>query len=185
MRTSNQDSYLRIVCVPSDSFSSPPTPNSTWNFFQDRAIPFGDRASGDSATCAKVATVKTFINKSPINLQPAVLQAVLENTYIDDGDIEATSTSEISELQDEIKKILSKGSFCIKSWECSGEDGASKYLGMTWNRLNDRYLLKLRLNLPKKNRGITSTANLDSEFLQDQSVPITKKNVFLVMGPRT
>ena len=64
--TSDQDSYLRIVCVPSNSFSCAPTPNSTWNFFQDRAIPFGNSASGDNATCAKVATVKTFIHKSPI-----------------------------------------------------------------------------------------------------------------------
>ena len=83
-------------------------------------------------------------------------------------------------LQDSIGKILHKGGFCINSWECSGEDGASKYLGMTWNRLNDFYLLKFRLNLPKKSRGIPSGADLDSEFLQDQSAPITKKNVLSV-----
>ena len=29
VRTSDQDSYLQIVCVPSNSFSSSPTPNST------------------------------------------------------------------------------------------------------------------------------------------------------------
>ena len=33
--------------------------------------------------------------------------------------------------QDEIGKILSKGGFQIKSWECSGENSISKYLGMT------------------------------------------------------
>ena len=78
------------------------------------------------------------------------------------------------------KKMVSKGGFCIKSWECSAEDIASKYLGMTWDRLNDSYLLKFRLNLHKKNRGIPFGANLDSEFLQDHSAPITKKNVLSV-----
>ena len=85
VRTSDQDSYLRIVCVPATSFSSPPTPNPSWRYFRDRAIPFGDSASGDYATCAKVATVKTFIQDSPSDLQPAILQAILEDTYIDDG----------------------------------------------------------------------------------------------------
>ena len=44
VRTSDRDSFLRIVCVPSNSFSCPPSLNSTWNFFRDRAIPFGDSA---------------------------------------------------------------------------------------------------------------------------------------------
>ena len=35
VRTSNQDSYLRIVCVPSNSFSNPPTPNPSWRYFRD------------------------------------------------------------------------------------------------------------------------------------------------------
>ena len=80
-------------------------------------------------------------------------------------------------LQDSIGKILHKGGFCINSWECSGEDGASKYLGMTWNCLNNHYLLKFLLNLHKKSQGIPPRADLDSEFLQDQSARITKKNV--------
>ena len=63
--TTDKDSFLRIVCVPSNSFSSHPTPNPTWRYFRDRAIPFGDSASGDYATCAKVATVQTFIKEAP------------------------------------------------------------------------------------------------------------------------
>ena len=51
---------------------------------------------------------------------------------------------------------------------------------MTWDRLNDHYLLKFRLNLYKKLRGIPSGADLDSEFLLDKSVPISKKNVLSV-----
>ena len=82
MRTCDQDSYLRIVCVPSDSFSNPPTPTPSWRFFRDRAIPFGDSASGDYATCAKVAMLQTFIQDSSADLQPAILQAVLEDTLL-------------------------------------------------------------------------------------------------------
>ena len=63
--TSIKDSFLRIVCVPSGFFSSTPTTNPTCRYFRDQAIPFGDRASGDYATCAKVATVKTFIEGCP------------------------------------------------------------------------------------------------------------------------
>ena len=37
VHTSDQDSYLRIVCVPSNSFSVPPTPNPSWRYFRDRA----------------------------------------------------------------------------------------------------------------------------------------------------
>ena len=51
---------------------------------------------------------------------------------------------------------------------------------MTWNRQDDRYLLKFRPNLHQKVRGIPSGEDLDSEFLQDKSVPITKKNMLLV-----
>ena len=97
--------YNFVVSSTSSSTKLKMTTDSsmhTWNFFRDCAIPFGDSTSGDYATCAKVATVKTFINKSPINLQSAVLQAVLEGTYIDDGGIEASFTNEISTLQDKI-----------------------------------------------------------------------------------
>jgi len=177
---SDKDSYLRIVCVPTNFFSKPPTLNRTWRYFRDRAIPFGDSASGDYATCAKIATVQTFIKDSPTSLQPAILQAILEDTYIDDGGVGAKSVEEVSELQQEIGNILEKGGFHIKSWECSGETGSSKYLGMTWDRHQDCYILKFRLNLHKKSRGIPSGDDLDSEFLQDPNSLITKKNVLSV-----
>ena len=144
------------MCVPSGFFSSAPTPNPTWRYFRDQAIPFGDSASGDYATRAKVATVKTFISDSPPHLRPAILQAILEDTYIDDGGVGANSPGDLSTLQLEIEKILNKGGFSIKSWERSGENGTSKYLGMSWNRLKDLYSLKFRLNLHKKSRGIPS-----------------------------
>ena len=51
---------------------------------------------------------------------------------------------------------------------------------MTWNRLHDSYILKFRLNLHKKFRGIPSGADLDSEFLQNQTYEVTKKNVLSV-----
>ena len=66
-------SYLLSVCVPNPSFSSPPSSNPTWIFYRDRAIPFRDSASGDYATCAKVAATRAFIQDSPDNLQPAIL----------------------------------------------------------------------------------------------------------------
>ena len=122
LRMSDQDSFLRIVCGPSNSFSSPPTPVPNWNFFCDHAIPLGDSAPSNYTTCAKVATVQTFIQDSPTDLQPAVLQAVLEYTYIDDRGVRANSTDKISALLNEIGKILGKGGFCIsqthgpKSW---------------------------------------------------------------------
>ena len=92
----------------------------------------------------------------PPHLRPAILQAILEDTYIDDGGVGANSPGDLSTLQLEIEKILNKGGFSIKSWEKSGENGTSKYLGMSWNRLKDLYSLKFRLNLHKKSRGIPS-----------------------------
>ena len=51
---------------------------------------------------------------------------------------------------------------------------------MTWDCLNDQYILKFCLNLHKKSCSIPSGDDLDSEFLQDQSSLITKKNVHSV-----
>ena len=86
----------------------------------------------------------------------------------------------LSALQDEIGKILRKGDFHIKAWESSGEEECSKYLGMTWSRKDDGYLLKFRLNLHQKICGIPLGEDLDSEFLLNKTLPITKKNVLSV-----
>ena len=48
---------------------------------------------------------------------------------------------------------------------------------MTWDRSLDNYSLKFRLNLHNKFRDVPSGEDLDSSFLQDPDVPITKKNV--------
>ena len=78
-----------------------------------------------------------------------------------------SSPDELSALQQEIEKILNKGGFLIKSWEKSGEDGVSKYLGMMWDRLRDLYSLKFCLNLHKKSCGIPPGMDLDSDFLKN------------------
>jgi len=85
----------------------------------------------------------------PPLLQPIILQTVLEDTYINDGGFRAKSIMELSETQQEIESILNKGGFQIKSWEHSGENGSSKYLGMTRDCHQNCYLLKFRLNLHK------------------------------------
>ena len=51
---------------------------------------------------------------------------------------------------------------------------------MTWNRKDDHYLVKFRLNLHQKICGIPSGEDLDSDFLLDKSLPITKNNVLSV-----
>ena len=119
VHTSDQDSFLRIVCVPSNFFSCPPSPNPTWSFFRDRAIPCGNSASGDYATCAKVATVQTFIQDSPTDLQPAILQAVLEDTFIDKGGVGANPASEVSMLQE-----TKLGNFSVKEGSASNPGSA-------------------------------------------------------------
>ena len=97
--TSDKDSYLQIVCVLSNSFTSPPPTNPSWTYFGNHAIPFGDNALGDYATSAKIAATRAFIQESPPNLQPAILQAILEDTYIDYGGVRADSATELSLLQ--------------------------------------------------------------------------------------
>ena len=113
----------------------------------------------------------------PPLLQPIIRQAVLEDTYIDDWGFGAKSITELSEKQQEIESFLNKGGFHINSGEHSGENGSSKYLGMTLDCRQDCYLLKFHLNLHKKTLGIPAGDDLDSKFLQDHSAPITKKNV--------
>ena len=127
----------------------------------------------------QAATVLSHLSDVPPQLQEAVRQALIDDTYVDDGGVGADSSKLLSELQVEIDKILKKGDFHIKAWESSGETGSSKYLGMTWNRQNNRYLLKFRLNLHKKICGIPSGEDLDSEFLQEHVV-----SSMPVLGPR-
>ena len=134
--------------------------------------------SGDYAACAKAAAVLAYVHEVPLDLQEAVRQALIEDTYGDDGGVGADSPEMLSNLQNEIIGLLGKGGFQVKSWECSGQEDVSKYLGMTWNqRITDtcigKFLLKLR-------HGIPSGEDLDSKFLQERSVPITKKNVLSV-----
>ena len=86
----------------------------------------------------------------------------------------------LSEILDKIGKIQKKGDFHIKAWESSGEEECSKYLGMTWSRKDNCYLLKFRLNLHQKICGIPLGEDLDSEFLLNKSLPITKKNLLSV-----
>ena len=111
MRTSVKDSYLRIVCVPFPSFSTAPCSTPTWRYYRDQAIPFGDSASGDYAACAKATSVLAFIEESPVHLQQTINQALLEDTYVDDGAVGADSKEESIILQTEITSILQKGGF--------------------------------------------------------------------------
>ena len=111
-------------------------------FYQDRAILFGESASRDYKACARAATVLAYLPDSPVELQEAICQALIDNTYVDDGGVGVRSVELLPNLQDKISRILQKGGFHIKSWETSGQDSCSKYLGMTWNRKDDRYLLK-------------------------------------------
>ena len=89
----------------------------------------------DYAACAKAATVLAFIEEyPPPHLQQIIKQAILEDTYVDNGGVGADSREESIVLQTEISSILQKGGFFIQAWECSGENTVSKYLGMTWDR---------------------------------------------------
>ena len=132
----DKDSCLRIVCVPANLFSSPPTLKPTWRFFRNQAIPFGDNASGDYATCAKVATVQKFIKDSPPLLQPIILQAVLKDTNIDDRGVGAKSIAELFKVKQEIEPILDKGGLFYNQFLGTFQRKIlSKYLGMAWDHL--------------------------------------------------
>ena len=177
--TSDKNSFLRIVFLitlspvhllttpPGDTFEIEPSRSATAHPVIMQSVQKLPRSKHSS--------------KRPPPLQPAILQATLEDTYIDDGGVGANSIKELSALQDEIGKILGKGGFHVKSWECSGEDGTSKYLGMTWDRLKDHYLLKFRSTYTRNPvvfpPELTWTLNFSRIIL---SIPITKKNVLSV-----
>ena len=128
----------------------------------------------------KATNVLTHLHDVPSELQDTVRQALLDITYIDNGGVGADSLELHSELQDKIGKILKKGDIHIKAWESYCEVGCSKYLGRTWNRKDDRYLLKFRMNRHQKIHRIPSGEDKGSEFLLNKSLPITKKNVLSV-----
>ena len=90
VRIADRDSYLRIVSVPLPSFSSKPSPNTSCIFYRDHSILFGDSASGDYAASPKAATVLTRLHDFPLELQDTVRQALLKDTYVDNGGLELT-----------------------------------------------------------------------------------------------
>ena len=132
----------------------------------------------------KVATVQS--RTPPPLLQPIIHQAVLEDTYIDDWGFGAKSITELSEKQQEIESFLNKGGFHINSWEHSGENGSSKYLGMTLDCRQDCYLLKFHLNLHKKKlvkylQGTTTIPNFSKTILhlsqrKMSSIPLSNRS---------
>ena len=180
VRISERDSYLRLILVPAKSFCSNPEPNPTWTCYRDCAIPFGDSPSGDYANCAKFAACNLFIDEVPDHLRTPVRQAIIENTYVDDGAVGANSKKELSLLETEITTLLKKGGFEIKGWERSGKPGISKYLGVTWNKQDDTYQLKFNLNLSKKFRGLPIEEDISLEKLSQPNITVTKRNVLSV-----
>ena len=98
MRISDKDSSSRIVCVPQNSFSTSLLPSLSGIYFRDCAIPFGVSASGDYAACAKAPTVYADISDSPEALQKDIHQAILEDNYVDDGAVRATTLRKDSKI---------------------------------------------------------------------------------------
>jgi len=177
---SEQDSLLRLVFVPAQTFSASPTLNTTWKVYKDTAIPFGDGPSGDYATCAKFATCMHYIHLIPEHIRENVRRAVIQDTYIDDGGAGADNKPMLEEVQIGIQTLLKMGGFEIKSWENSGDVGISKYLGVTWDRKPDLFFLKFKLNLSKRYRGETSGEDLSLTSISSEELPILKKNVLSV-----
>ena len=104
VRTSNQDSFLRIFLPtpsPAHHLPTPPGTSSVTEQFPLVTVP-------PAIMLLVLATIQTFIQDSPTNLQPAILQDKLEDTYIDNRGVGANSASEISVLQDEIGEFSPK-----------------------------------------------------------------------------
>jgi len=166
--------------VPKLGFGSTPQENQDWVYYRDRAVPFGDKPSGDYASCAKALTVEKFINTVPKEIQDKVKTVLLKCTYVDDGCTTANSIPELTVIQKEVTAVLAKGGFNIKHWETTGDKGETKFLGLLWNKKEDTYKLKFRLNFSKKIRGTPMEDDLCLEDLLSMKNQITKKNVLSV-----
>ena len=76
-----------MVCVPQPSFSAISSSKPSWTFYRDRANPFRDSASGDYTACAKAPSVLAHLPDSPPELQETIRQALIDETYVDDGGV--------------------------------------------------------------------------------------------------
>ena len=149
---------------------------------------FSDPTNQDkSAQTAKEGGIKkvlTYLPNSPVKPQEVIGQALIDYTYIDNREMGASSEVLLPSLQDETGKILENRNFHIKSWEISGQDSYSKYLGMTWNQKDDHYLLKFKLNLFQRVCGIPSGEDLDAQFSEDKSAVNDPASLPIFYGTR-
>ena len=62
-----------------------------------------------------VPKLHAYLHKAPTDLQEIIRQALIADTYVDDGGVGADSKETLTNLQDEISKLLGKGGFQVKS----------------------------------------------------------------------
>ena len=90
---STKDSFLRIMCVSFPVLLLLTLPGDTSEIRQS--------CSGTTQLVRRLP-LSRHSSWIPPHLQPPILQAILEDTYIDDGGVGANSPSELTSLQQEI-----------------------------------------------------------------------------------
>ncbi|XP_068690406.1 uncharacterized protein [Montipora foliosa] len=87
------------------------------------------------------ATLQYHFNNQPPELQDTV-QALKENTYVDNLMKTGDGMEELKEFKQEATKILEGGRFPVHKWESNfpeldDEDNPSKLLGLAWDKTED------------------------------------------------
>ena len=151
------------------------------------SVSFGDRPAGSIATVALRKTAK--MNESKY---PEAAKTILDNTYVDDVLDSVKDKQEALKLTSNIDSVLESGGFSIKSWVISDterkdtderqraplDQGEQKVLGINWDKSNDKFFYKAKLNFSPKRRNIRCGPDLGVHQLpKELPTGITKRMI--------
>ncbi|XP_063592199.1 uncharacterized protein LOC134769401 [Penaeus indicus] len=148
---------------------------------------FGDKPSGIIAMLALKHTAELWMEK-----YPDAASMIISNSYVDDIIQSVESKEKALQLIQETEKILSYGNFKVKQWIMTGdvdkddldfsENEGDKILGLYWDRWNDEFKFKARLNFSPKYKGIRTGPDLKfSNFICNIPPVLTKRIVISQM----
>nr|XP_027231042.1 uncharacterized protein LOC113822703 [Penaeus vannamei] len=163
-----------------------------WRNFQSDCEPehyvltsmgFDDKPSAIIVMLALKHTAELSMGK-----YPDAASMIISNSYVDDIIHSVDSKEKALQLIRETEEILSDGDFKVKQWIMTGDDGmcnmniseneSEKILGLYWDRWNDEFKFKARLNFSPKYKGVRTEPDLNIlNFFDNVPSDLTKKVV--------
>lgn len=161
--------------------------NKRPEIYASTVLTFGSTSSPSCSQHVKNEHARMFIQ-----LFPEAVQAIIEDTYVDDLMTSLRSAEDAISIAQQIRDIYKQGGFEIRNWlsnspkvmqalnqtssepqktlDLSGADAVEKVLGMFWNIMNDMFLFRLNFN------------RVDKALIRMERIPTKREMLKVVMS---